>query len=191
MIKIHPDTIAELINLGTNRGIYLEGNILKAIDTGDDIEFETYINDALTKDEEKRKKRLEITKKVQIQNRELIASQEEKDGLMQDLQVALDDAETAKQDALNDLDLLQKKTQFELIGKIVQVALWIIIGVGVLTTILFIFAMLTGRDTTLLGNTWSNMFGILLTNSFSIIGTIMGVKYASEGSGKIDKQDLS
>lgn len=56
---------------------------------------------------------------------------------------------------------------------------------------LFIFAMLTGRDTTLLGNTWSNMFGILLTNSFSIIGTIMGVKYASEGSGKIDKQDLS
>lgn len=191
MIKIHPDTIAELINLGTNRGIYLEGNILKAIDTGDDIEFETYINDALTKDEEKRKKRLEITKKVQIQNRELIASQEEKDGLMQDLQVALDDAETAKQDALNDLDLLQKKTQFELIGKIVQVALWIIIGVGVLTTILFMFAMLTGRDTTLLGNTWSNMFGILLTNSFSIIGTIMGVKYASEGSGKIDKQDLS
>lgn len=191
MIKIHPDTIAELINLGTNRGIYLEGNILKAIDAGDDIEFENYINDALTKDEEKRKKRLEITKKVQIQNRELIASQEEKDGLMQDLQVALDDAETAKQDALNDLDLLQKKTQFELIGKIVQVALWIIIGVGVLTTILFIFAMLTGRDTTLLGNTWSNMFGILLTNSFSIIGTIMGVKYASEGNGKIDKQDLS
>ena len=191
MIKIHPDTIAELINLGTNRGIYLEGNILKAIDAGEDIEFETYVNDALAKDEEKRKKRLEITKKVQIQNRELIASQEEKDGLMQDLQVALDDAETAKQDALNDLDLLQKKTQFELIGKIVQVALWIIIGVGVLTTILFIFAMLTGRDTTLLGNTWSNMFGILLTNSFSIIGTIMGVKYASEGSGKIDKQDLS
>lgn len=191
MIKIHPDTIAELINLGTNRGIYLEGNILKAIDAGEDIEFETYVNDALAKDEEKRKKRLEITKKVQIQNRELIASQKEKDDLMQDLQVALDDAETAKQDALNDLDLLQKKTQFELIGKIVQVALWIIIGVGVLTTILFIFAMLTGRDTTLLGNTWSNMFGILLTNSFSIIGTIMGVKYASEGSGKIDKQDLS
>ena len=26
----------------------------------------------------------------------------------------------------------------------------------------------------------SNMFSILLTNSFSIIGTIMGVKYASE-----------
>jgi hypothetical protein len=37
-----------------------------------------------------------------------------------------------------------------------------------------------GMDTTLLGNAWTNMFGILLTNSFSIIGTIMGVKYATE-----------
>jgi hypothetical protein len=35
-----------------------------------------------------------------------------------------------------------------------------------------------------LGSTWSNMLGILLTNAFSIIGTIMGVKY----SGKEDKE---
>ena len=77
---------------------------------------------------------------------------------------------------------MQKKSQFELIGKIVQVALWIIIGVGVITTALFILAMFTDRDLTIIGNTWSNLFGILLTNSFSIIGTIMGVKYASEGN---------
>ena len=37
-------------------------------------------------------------------------------------------------------------------------------------------------DTALLGNTWSSLLGILLTNSFSIIGTIMGVKYASESN---------
>ena len=30
----------------------------------------------------------------------------------------------------------------------------------------------------------SNLFGILLTNSFSIIGTIMGVKYASDNKEK-------
>ena len=41
-------------------------------------------------------------------------------------------------------------------------------------------ALVKGLDTVLLGSTWSNMFSILLTNSFSIIGTIMGVKYASE-----------
>jgi len=41
-------------------------------------------------------------------------------------------------------------------------------------------AMATGKDTQIIGSTWSNMFGILLTNAFSIVGTIMGVKYASE-----------
>jgi hypothetical protein len=41
-------------------------------------------------------------------------------------------------------------------------------------------AMMTGKDTQIIGSTWSNMFGILLTNAFSIVGTIMGVKYASE-----------
>ena len=49
-----------------------------------------------------------------------------------------------------------------------------------LTTLMYVIALLAGADTTLLGNAWSNMFGILLTNSFSIIGTIMGVKYATE-----------
>ena len=83
---------------------------------------------------------------------------------------------------VEDLDMLQKRTQFELIGLIVKVALIIIIGVGVTTTLLYSVAMLAGEDTTLLGNAWSNMFGILLTNSFSIIGTIMGVKYATEKS---------
>jgi hypothetical protein len=28
-----------------------------------------------------------------------------------------------------------------------------------------------------------SIFGILLTNSFSIVGTIMGVKYATENNG--------
>ncbi len=45
---------------------------------------------------------------------------------------------------------------------------------------MYLLALMKGLDTVLLGSTWSNMFSILLTNSFSIIGTIMGVKYASE-----------
>jgi len=144
--------------------------------------FKKYLVDAKIQDRENRKKRLEVTKQVQIQNRELIASQEENEKLLLDLKEAVKKADEAKDAALNDLDLMQKKTQFELIGKIVQVALWIIIGVGVFTTVLFMFSMYTGIDTTLIGNTWSNLFGILLTNSFSIIGTIMGVKYASESN---------
>jgi len=37
-----------------------------------------------------------------------------------------------------------------------------------------------GKDTQVISAAWSNMFGILLTNAFSIIGTIMGIKYASK-----------
>ena len=89
-------------------------------------------------------------------------------------------AENAKIAAESDLDLIQKKSQFELIGTIVRVALWVILGVGVVTTGMYLIALSTGLDTIVIGSTWSNIIGILLTNAFSIVGTIMGVKYASE-----------
>ena len=92
-----------------------------------------------------------------------------------------EEAEKAKDSALNDLDVLQKRSQTELISTIVKVALLVILSVGVITTIMYAIAMWTGKDTQIIGSTWSNMFGILLTNAFSIVGTIMGVKYASEG----------
>jgi hypothetical protein len=94
------------------------------------------------------------------------------------------EAENAKLAAENDLDLIQKKTQFELIGTIIRVALWVILGVGVVTTGVYLIALFTGVDTSVIGSTWSNIIGILLTNSFSIVGTIMGVKYASESKEK-------
>ena len=172
----------QFLDISKDRRVFLEGNIIKLIDAGSDDIFKQYLLDAKAQDISNRKKRLEVTKQVQIQNRELIASQEENEKLMSDLKEAVKKADEAKDAALTDLDLMQKKTQFELIGKIVQVALWIIIGVGVFTTALFMFAMFADRDLTIIGNTWSNLFGILLTNSFSIIGTIMGVKYASEGN---------
>lgn len=97
---------------------------------------------------------------------------------------ARQEAENAKISAESDLDLIQKKSQFELIGTIVRVALWVILGVGGVTTAMYLVALSTGLDTTVIGSTWSNIIGILLTNAFSIVGTIMGVKYASEKSDK-------
>lgn len=90
------------------------------------------------------------------------------------------EAEHAKEVAETDLSLLQKKTQTELMGSIVRVALWVIMGVGLLTTALYVFVMVRGLDAKIIESTWSNLFGILLTNSFSIIGTIMGVKHATK-----------
>jgi hypothetical protein len=180
-IKLCKVDIDQLLKLAGERRVYLEGNIIKLIETDDNI-FSKYLEDAKQKDAENRRKRLDITRQVQDQNKELADKAKENDALMVELKEALTVAEGAKEEALNDLDLMQKKTQFELIGRIVSMALWIIAGVGIFTTALFMFAMITDRDLTIIGNTWSNLFGILLTNSFSIIGTIMGVKYASEGS---------
>ena len=113
------------------------------------------------------------------------------DELSKNLQIELDNSqklknaiEIEKDAALNDLDVMMKKSQSELIKTIVKVALAVIVGVGVVTTALYWMAMLTGKDTQIIGSTWSNMFSVLLTNAFSIVGTIMGIKYATQDSKK-------
>lgn len=182
-MKLDKVTKQQLLDLYKTKRVALEGNILKVIEQEpSDTEFNQYIKDAIEKDKDVRRKRLEVTKQVQEQNEALIKSQKDNEALMEDLKQALADAEQAKETALGDLDVMQKKKQTELIGTIVKVALLIILSVGVITTVLYLVAMFTGKDTQIIGSTWSNMFGILLTNAFSIVGTIMGVKYASEKS---------
>lgn len=209
-----------LIKLAEEKKILLEGNILKVLEYDGNDDFAAYVDNCKETDKAKRKQRLDVTKQVQSQNteldkkakelelqsQELLAKAEENETLMAELKVALQKAESAKQEAekaaelaenakkaaINDLDFIQQKTQFELIGNIVQMALWVIAGTGVIVTGMYLVAMFkdNSTETTLIGNTWSNLFGILLTNSFSIIGTIMGVKYASENSSstKEDKK---
>jgi GGDEF domain-containing protein len=125
----------------------------------------------------------------EVQNRELNEWKQENLRLTEELQAemvkaeqARISAENAKNEAENNLDLIQKKTQFELINNIVRVALYVIIGVGTITTGIYVYSMTIGMDTDIIGSTWSNMFGILLTNSFSIVGTILGVKYGTSPS---------
>ena len=122
----------------------------------------------------------------EVQNRELNEWKQENLRLTDELQQEMVKseqariaAENAKNEAENNLDLIQKKTQFELINNIVKVALYVIIGVGGITTGIYVYSMSIGMDTDIIGSTWSNMFGILLTNSFSIVGTILGVKYGT------------
>lgn len=185
MIRFSDDLKKELIQLAAGKEIFLEGNITKLIDTESDLDFRNYIFQCITRDKENRKKRLDITKTIQEQNKELIEWKSHNEKLNKDLQSALTASEKAKQLAENDLDVLQKKTQNELVGSIVKVALWIICGVGTITSILFALTLFTGLENKTVESSWSNMFSILLTNSFSIVGTIMGVKYAgNKSSGK-------
>jgi len=222
MIKFTPEIKQELITLSETKNLFLEGNIVKVINSDGDADFEEYLKKCGERDTANRKKRLDITKQIQTQNKELSDLNDENQKILEELQSTLKEvedskmtfevqnrelnewkldnlrlteeltvemvkseqarveAEKAKQHAENDLDVLQKKTQFELINTIVRVALIIIVGVGLVTTALYSVALFTGQDTQIIGSTWSNMFGILLTNAFSIVGTIMGVKYASE-----------
>jgi len=215
-MKVDKITRDLLLDIKKLKKIFLEGNILKIIEAepGDD-EFSKYIKDCLDKDKETRRRRLDITKQVQIQNKDLLESQVENERINEELKETLEVielankdllasqienerineelktalevtelakklAEDAKDAALDDLEIVQKKSQTELISTIVKVALYVIMGVGVTTTIMYAIALFSGADTQIIGSTWSNMFGILLTNAFSIVGTIMGVKYASE-----------
>ena len=130
-------------------------------------------------------------KQIECQNNELLSWKEENERIQQELQdemkrsvMAREDAEHAKANALSDLDLLQKKTQTELMGNIVKVALGVIAFVAVVTTGMYVFSILMNKEVNTIGPAWSNMFGILLTNAFSIVGTIMGVKYATKDNEK-------
>jgi hypothetical protein len=173
------DTRAKLLEIKRTKGIAIEGNILKLIDYSNDPELEEYIKESIKLQKSIQRKRLDVTKRVQSQNEELVKAQSEIERVNHELNDALAKAEKAKDSALKDLDLLQKKTQLDLIRTIVKVALIVIVSTGITTTGLYMFSILTDKDTQIIGNAWSNMLGILITNSFSIIGTIMGVKYAT------------
>jgi len=188
MVEVTEHTRNVLLGVAKSKKIYVEGSFLKILKApkGDE-EFEEYLKLCKQKDNTSRRKRLEVTKQVQKQNKELELAAQKNEELMNELQLALQETEKSKCEAeelrdaaVEDLDALQKRTQFELIGTIVKVALWVIVGVGILTTIMYGVALMNDTDTQIIGSTWSNMFGILLTNAFSIVGTIMGVKYATD-----------
>jgi len=225
MIKLCKEDVQKFLDLA-KRNIYLEGNILKVINYEGDSELQDYIELCKKKDKENRRKRLNITKRIQAQNDELTSLNEENSRILDELKTALSEmedsknllevktvelerkrkenerineelkiemlkveeakaqAEKAREAAESDLDFIQKKSQFELITTIVKVALILIVSVGVMTTVMYIVAIYAQTELQIIGATWSNMLGILLTNAFSIIGTIMGVKYASESKNK-------
>ena len=174
------DTVEEALRKAKAKKVYLEGNFVKILSKTLPADVKEYVEECKLKDKQARRKRLDVTKQVQAQNKELAEAATIKEALVIELQKEKTEAEKLRDEAVEDLDTLQKRTQFELIGLIVRVALIVIVGVGITTTILYTTAIMMDKDTTLLGNAWSNLFGILLTNSFSIIGTIMGVKYATK-----------
>ena len=96
MIKLNKETKKELIELLNSKNIALEGNIVKLLDTEGDVEFEKYLKTCSEKDKDNRKKRLEITKQVQQQNRDLTNLNGENQKIMVELQETLKSVEDSK-----------------------------------------------------------------------------------------------
>ena len=153
--------------------VYLQASYNPVLDSKGNITDVVKIATNVTESVNNKKKIDELTSNLTI---ELENSQKLKNSI-----------EIEKDMALNDLDVMMKKSQSELIKIIVRVALAVIIGVGVVTTTLYWVAIITNQDTQIIGSTWSNMFSVLLTNAFSIVGTIMGIKYATQDNKNNNK----
>ena len=58
-IKLCKEDKQQFLDISKDRRVFLEGNIIKLIDDGDDIIFKQYLLDAKAQDISNRKKRLE------------------------------------------------------------------------------------------------------------------------------------
>jgi methyl-accepting chemotaxis protein len=164
------------------KGEFFEGEFERRKVDGTPIYLKATYNPILNKDcvcKKVMKVANDVTEKVINKNKI--------DELSKNLQLELNNSEKLRQSieieknvALSDLDATIKKSQSELIKIIVKCALSVIVSVGLITTVMYVFAMLSQKDTQIIGSTWSNMFSVLLTNAFSIVGTIMGIKYATQ-----------
>jgi methyl-accepting chemotaxis protein len=167
-------------------GNYFEGEYERRKMDGDAIYLKATYNPILSNDGTCKK-----VMKIANDISETVINKNKINELSKNLQLELDNSnklrasiEIEKNAALNDLDATIKKSQSELIKVIVKCALAVIIGVGFITTVMYSFAMFSDKDTQIIGSTWSNMFSVLLTNAFSIVGTIMGIKYATQDEKK-------
>ncbi len=168
LIEIDQSTRSALIALAESEGIWLEGDLVSKVSGSSDSQFEAYLEEARKLNEKKVKSRQDSIRSI---------------ASLKDRLKRLESGQGSE----SSLDLLQKKTKFRMMESIIKTALIVILAVGGTATILYILAMFTGKDTELIGNTWSNLLGILLTNSFSIVGTIMGVRYSQDNND--DKND--
>ena len=96
MIKLDERSKKQLVKLYKEKNITIEGNILKLLDYKDDEEFESYIKESIAKDKENRRRRLDLTKKIQKQNTDLLKSQEEYKKIQDELSRSLDETKLSR-----------------------------------------------------------------------------------------------
>ena len=104
------DTVKEAILKAKAKKVYIEGNFVKLLEDSSDPAVKAYIEECKRKDITARKKRLQITKQVQKQNRELEEAAVIKEALVLELQNSLEETKKLRDEALEDLEVMQKRT---------------------------------------------------------------------------------
>ena len=96
MIKFTPEIQKELITLSETKNLFLEGNIVKVINSDGDDDFKEYLKTCGERDTANRKKRLDITKQIQTQNKELSDLNVENQKILEELQSTLKELKTPR-----------------------------------------------------------------------------------------------
>ena len=90
------DTVEEALRKAKAKKVYIEGNFVKIISKSLPTDVKEYIEESKRRDIDSRRKRLEITKRVQKQNTELAEAAVIKEALVIELQNALDGSQATK-----------------------------------------------------------------------------------------------
>ena len=98
-LRLPDDVWASLITLSQKNKIYLEGNILKVLDAGGSRSYRAYLERAVAVDSEKREKRLQVSKRVQAANAELVKIKDDLELSQEELKEALQKTEGAREEA--------------------------------------------------------------------------------------------
>jgi len=111
MLEFNDDIRKALIAVARETQVYLEGSILKLINPGDDPEFRHYYEEAVRRDKAVRQRRLDITKQVQNQNKELTNVNQQNATLNAELRSALDEQRKAQDKLLVMLEKQERQNQ--------------------------------------------------------------------------------
>ena len=120
MILTHQDRDA-FLKLSKEKKVFLEGNIAKVIEASEgDKEFDEYLKLCIKRDNDSRRKRLDVTKQVQSQKKKLESVNLENMKLMGDLKSSLEESLKLKNEAeIAKLEAERAKKEIELQFKLI------------------------------------------------------------------------
>ena len=167
----------------SDKGVYLEGALLKVISKSNTLRDEDwleYLELAHDRDDIKSKERVELTQEALNQKTELEKAHKK---IKQQYELLKKEKAKVEDDVCTlekNLKVLREKNQLKIMNNVVNICLRIIIGIGVSCSLILVFMLFFGKQSDLVESTWSQSILLMLSNSFSIIATIQGVKSIKE-----------